>query len=113
MMTETRSETLQDIVQLNLTLLETLRQEEWDALSTLSQDYIQAAEATITHFQQATGAEKKDELAQLMIELQANEAEIARRLQARMQVLNENMLKLQQSKKSCQHYAAQTPRRFG
>lgn len=112
-MTRTIDATIQDIVQINLALLDAMRGEEWGALSTLSPRFITAAEATIAHFQQATGAEKKDELGQLIASLQASEAEIVQRLQTRMQMLKKNIAKLQQSKAGCQQYAAQMPRRFG
>ncbi|HCR1907798.1 TPA: flagellar protein FliT [Enterobacter kobei] len=111
-MTDSANSPLQDILQMHLTLLETLRREEWEVLADISPAYSQAVEATIAHLHQSAEAGKKEELARLIASLQDSEAEIGRRLQARMQMLRENMLKLQQGKTGCRHYAEQMPRRF-
>lgn len=91
-------------------LLELSRQEEWDRFSTRSEAYLTALASLIAAVQQTSCAVTRQAQLDLLQQLQANDEEIAQRLQARLTTLSETMSRLQQSKKCSQDYAAQMPR---
>lgn len=93
-------------MQLSLRLLALQEAQEWEAFSTLAPDYLSALEALIAEARQADS----DDAYPLLRQLQQQDAEIGRRLQARLAVLSESMARLQQGKTCCQRYVAQMPR---
>ncbi|ROP58319.1 protein FliT [Enterobacter sp. BIGb0383] len=100
-----------ELMQMNLALLETLRQEAWEAFPALSQAYIEAVQRAIAQAQQETAADKKRVLTKQLRQLQVHDAEIAQRIASRQKVLTMQMSKLHQSKTCCREYAAQMSRR--
>lgn len=100
------------LLSLSQELLELSRLEEWDRFSTRSQDYLSALASLIAAAQQTGCAVTRQAQLDLLLQLQANDREIAQRLQARLATLSEAMSHLQQSKKCCQDYRAQMPRRL-
>lgn len=96
-------------MQLSLRLLALQQQEAWEAFAALSADYLRALDALIAEAQQTNGAARATSLRQLQ-QLQRHDAEIRRRLQARLAALQAAMARLQQGKSGCQRYAAQMPR---
>jgi hypothetical protein len=100
------NETHHPAMQLSLRLLALQEQQEWEAFLTLVPDYLSALDALIAEARKASS----DDAHQLLRRLQQQDAEIVRRLQARLAVLSESMTRLQQGKTCCQRYAAQMPR---
>ncbi|RPE04625.1 flagellar protein FliT [Candidatus Pantoea deserta] len=111
-MSTSLASTMSALPELSRQLLELARREEWDGFSALSQQYLSAQASLIAAAQQTDCAVTKKAQLALLQQLQANDAEIARQLQARLTVLGEAMTRLQQNKKCCQDYAAQMPRRL-
>jgi len=93
-------------MQLSLRLLALQEAQKWEAFCALAPEYLSALDALIAEARQSDG----DEARLLLRQLQQQDAEIGRRLQARLAALSESMARLQQGKTCCQRYAAQMPR---
>ncbi|WP_337013559.1 hypothetical protein [Pantoea sp. AS142] len=109
-MTDTQNVTLD---QMSQRLLEQLREGQWEAVSASSPLYLAAVQQVMNAYQMTSILEEKQAMAEQLQAIQVNQAEIVGRLRARVHLLEQNMVRLQQGKAGCQDYAAQIPRRFG
>lgn len=105
-------QTRQHLAQLHQHLLETIRLEQWEEVTTGIPLYLAATEQMMMAWQLATVPEEKTEIAGFLQAMQIDQAEIVGRLRSRMVRLEDKMMKLQQGKSGCQHYAAQITGRF-
>lgn len=101
------------LAQMSQALLEQLREGQWDAVAVSSPPYLAAVQQMIGAYQQTSAAAEKQAMAEQLQAIQRSQGEIVERLRARMHQLEQNMVRLQQSKSGCRDYAAQTPRRIG
>ncbi|MXP50557.1 flagellar protein FliT [Pantoea sp. Eser] len=93
--------------------LEQLREGQWDAVAASLPPYLAAVQQMMSAYQRTPVAAEKQAMAEQLQAIQFSQGEIVERLRVRMHQLEQNMVKLQQSKNGCRDYAAQTPRRIG
>lgn len=108
-MTDTQNITL---AQMSQKLLGQLREGRWEEVAASSAPYMAAMQQIMSAYQQALIPEEKQAMAEQLQAVQANQVEIVERLRARVNLLEQHMVRLEQSRAGCRDYAAQSPRRF-
>ncbi|AVX36873.1 flagellar protein FliT [Yersinia massiliensis] len=104
----------QESYQKNLILLEAVREEQWDAVTELAEEYVTLLQDIFENFPQALTSheneftvEEKNSLRDVIQCLQANDKEIANSLKSRLSFLQKNMSALHHGNQCSQLYNAQ------
>ncbi|MEJ8321601.1 flagellar protein FliT [Kosakonia sacchari] len=94
-----------ELFDMNLAMLEMTKQERWDDFVEVAADYVIKKQDILTHSTDALSMMVKEELKVLLKELLANEAEITRNLQARLNTLKQNLSSIHRGARCSQLYS--------
>lgn len=97
----------QDIYEKNTILLKAVREEQWDDVAELAENYVIMLRNTFEKFPLELGSDEKESLRDVIQNLQDNEKELADRLKTRLSFLKKNMSTLHHGNQCSQLYNAQ------
>ncbi|QLA68094.1 flagellar protein FliT [Enterobacter pasteurii] len=100
------------IYEISLELLDIVTQEQWDKVVDLTETYVTSMHDAPSHSSEELTADEKEELANLLQNILANENEISRKLRARLDFLTQHMSSLHRGKKQTCLYLLQFTSRF-
>ncbi len=106
-MGNTVSEDYEDIYQLNLHLLEMVKQGQWDEFIPLAEVYITKLHDVINNHPADLMPDEKASLSLILTNLIENEGEIEKTLRTRLDFLQKEMSSLHRGKKCSEAYSSQ------